>query len=61
MGWLLRGKQKKWSVERIRKRFDAAAYRFAELEEGQEDWLTAVAFDWWGLYSEAAEDYVRYS
>lgn len=31
-----------------------------QLEEGQEDYLTAVAFDWWGLESDAAEDYTGY-
>lgn len=31
-----------------------------QLEEGQEDFLTVVAFDWWGLESEASEAYVAY-
>lgn len=30
-------------------------------EEGEEDWLTAIASDWWTVESEAAEDYVSFS
>lgn len=31
-----------------------------QLEEGQEGWLSAVAYDWWNLASGTAEAYVGY-
>ncbi len=31
-----------------------------QLEEGEEDWLTAIASDWWTVESEAEGDYVSY-
>jgi hypothetical protein len=31
-----------------------------QLEEGQEDLLTAIAYDWWTLESNACEEYVGY-